>query len=179
MGRLRVAHIWGGLDFDSVLYYVMTPSKKGVFMKNRIITSVLPVFALIAILGVAPVVDAQGKPSATIEISQWKAGFIIGVGGGGGKMNFKGKSYPLSIGGLRVGATVGVATADLIGNVFNLNKPEDIEGIYTAGQAAIAVAGGVKVWELTNSKGVRMQLRGKQIGLEIAVDFGGMSVKLK
>ena len=148
-------------------------------MKSKIITSFLPVFALIAVLGAAPVVDAQGKPGATIQLTQWKAGFIVGVGGGGGSMKFKGKSYKLQIAGLRVGATIGVARADLIGDVFNITKPQDIEGTYTAGQAAIAVAGGVKVWELTNSKGVRMRLRGKQIGLELAIDFGGMSIKLK
>ncbi len=148
-------------------------------MKSRIITSFLPVFALIAILGAAPVVDAQGKPDATVHLTQWKAGFIVGVGGGGGSMKFKGKSYKLQIAGLRVGATIGVARADLVGDVFNLTKPQDIEGTYTAGQAAIAIAGGVKVWELSKSKGVRMRLRGKQIGLELAIDFGGMSIKLK
>jgi hypothetical protein len=74
---------------------------------------------------------------------------------------------------------VGIARADLVGDVFNITSPQDIEGTYTAGQAAIAIAGGVKVWELTNSKGVRMRLRGKQIGLELAIDFGGMSIKLK
>ena len=58
-------------------------------------------------------------------------------------------------------------------------EPEDIEGTYTAGEAAIAIAGGGKAWALKNAKGVVLKLSGKQMGIEIALDVGGMSVKLK
>ena len=119
------------------------------------------------------------SPDASIEIKQWKAGFIVGVGGGSGTLKFKGKSYPLSIKGLRVGATVGVASADLVGDVFSLKSAKDIEGIYTAAQAAIAVAGGGKIWHLKNQNGVLLKLQGTQIGIELAVDIGGMEVNLK
>ena len=39
-----------------------------------------------------------------------------------------------------------------------------------AGQAGVAVAGGGKVAELKNSKGVVLKVKGKQIGLELAAE---------
>ncbi len=121
----------------------------------------------------------KDEPTATIEISNWKVGFIIGYGGGSGTLTHEGKSYPLTINGLRVGATVGIAKADLVGEVYNLTKPEDIEGIYNAAQVAGAIGAGGKASVLENSKGVKLKLKGKQVGIEIALDISGMSVKLK
>ena len=134
-----------------------------------------PVFADSHMKGEA----AEDEPVAKIEIKQWKVGFIAGGGWGSGELKYQDKSYPLKINGLRVGALVGIAKTDLVGDVYHLTKPEDIEGIYTAGEAAIAIAGGGKVWALKNSKGVVLKLSGKQMGIEIALDVAGMSVKLK
>ena len=121
----------------------------------------------------------SGTPDAKIEISQWKVGFIVGVGGGSGTLTFKGKTYPLTIKGLRVGATVGAATADLVGDVYNLKEVKDIEGTYSAAQAAIAVGGGAKTWTLENQNKVKLNLTGKQTGIELALDVGGMKIELK
>ena len=78
-----------------------------------------------------------------------------------------------------MGATIGASKAELIGEVYNIKNPSDIEGTYTAGQAGVAVAGGSKVAELKNSKGVVLKVKGKQIGLEFALDLSGMQVSLK
>jgi lipid-binding SYLF domain-containing protein len=118
---------------------------------------------------------ADGK----VEIELYKAGFIVGGSGGSGKLIFQGKEYPLSIGGVSLGATIGVSKAELIGEVLNLKKVSDIEGTYTAGQASLAVAGGEKVAELKNSRGVQLKLKGKQVGLEFALDLSGMELSLK
>ncbi len=122
---------------------------------------------------------ANAAPDGTIEITLYKAGFIVGGSGGSGTLKFKGKQYPLSIGGVSLGATIGVSKAELIGEVYNLKNASDIEGTYTAGQASVAVAGGTKVAELKNSKGVVLKVKGKQIGLELALDLSGMEVSLK
>lgn len=118
-------------------------------------------------------------PSGTIRIELYKAGFILGVSGGSGTLYFGGRNYPLSIGGVSLGATIGASKADLVGEVYNLNSPYDINGTYSAGQAGIAIAGGAKVAELVNSRGVVLKIRGQQIGLEFALDLSGMSVSLK
>jgi hypothetical protein len=140
---------------------------------------VITVVLLISIGWVGPTLAQSGTPDAKIEISQWKVGFIVGVSGGKGTLTYKGKSYPLSIEGLRVGATAGIATADMVGDVYNLKNVKDIEGTYAAGQASIAVAAGAKSWTLENQNKVTMNLTGKQAGLEVAFDLGGMKIKLK
>ncbi len=122
---------------------------------------------------------ASAAPDGRIEITLYKAGFIVGGSGGSGTLKFKGKQYPVSIGGVSLGATIGVSKAELIGEVYNMKAPGDIEGTYTAGQASVAIAGGEKVAELKNSKGVVLKVKGKQIGLELALDLSGMEVSLK
>lgn len=118
---------------------------------------------------------ADGK----IELTLYKAGFIVGGSGGSGKLIFQGKEYPLSIGGVSLGATIGASKAELMGEVMNLKNASDIEGTYTAGQAGAALAGGEKVANLKNSRGVELKLKGKQIGLEFALDLSGMQISLK
>jgi hypothetical protein len=122
---------------------------------------------------------ATAAPDGTIELTLYKAGFIVGGSGGSGTLKFKGKQYPIDIGGISLGATIGVSKAELIGEVYNLKQPGDIEGTYSAVQAGVAVAGGGKVAELKNSKGVVLKVKGKQVGLELALDLSGMQVSLK
>ncbi len=138
------------------------------------------VFAALFMAVVTLVLPQQAHAhDARIEMDIFKAGFIIGVSGGSGLLTFQGKGYPLSIGGVSLGATIGASKAELIGQVHNLDTPTDIEGTYIAGQAGIAAAGGAKVFELSNSKGVNLQLRGAQIGFELSLDLSGMQIKLK
>ena len=122
---------------------------------------------------------AEEKADATIEITLVKAGLIVGGSGGSGTLHYKGKAYPLSIGGVSLGATIGVTQADLTGNVYNLKDVADIEGTYTAAQASAALAGGEKRVVMNNSKGVQVDMQGKQIGAELALDLNGMKISLK
>jgi lipid-binding SYLF domain-containing protein len=122
---------------------------------------------------------ASAAPDGTIELTLYKAGFIVGGSGGSGTLKFKGKQYPVNIGGVSLGATIGVSKAELIGEVYNMKNASDIEGTYTAGQAGVAVAGGEKVAELKNSKGVVLKVKGKQVGLELALDLSGMEISFK
>jgi lipid-binding SYLF domain-containing protein len=124
-------------------------------------------------------VPASAAADGSIAFTLYKAGFIVGGSGGTGTLKVKGKSYPINIGGVSLGATIGVSKAELIGEVHNLKQPGDIEGVYTAVQAGVAVAGGGKVAELKNSKGVVLKVKGKEIGLELALDLSGMEIKLK
>jgi lipid-binding SYLF domain-containing protein len=138
------------------------------------------VAALVVAAGTMLFADvASAQASGTIAFTLYKAGFIVGGSGGNGTLKFKGKQYPVNIGGVSLGATIGVSKAELIGQVYNLKKPGDIEGTYTAVQAGVAVAGGGKVAELKNSKGVVLKVKGKQVGLELALDLSGMEVALK
>jgi hypothetical protein len=122
---------------------------------------------------------AVAAPDGTINLTLYKAGFIVGGSGGSGTLTFKGKKYAVDIGGVSLGATIGASKAELIGEVYNLKQPSDIEGTYSAVQAGVAVVGGGKVAELKNSKGVVLKVKGKEVGLELALDLSGMGVSLK
>jgi hypothetical protein len=116
--------------------------------------------------------------TGSVRIHVTKAGFIVGVGGGTGTLSFHGKSYPLSIGGLSVG-TFGAASADVVGRAYNLRRPEDIAGTYTAIGAGVAIAGGATAARLQNEKGVILEVRGRQVGLEVSVNLSGMRVSMR
>lgn len=122
---------------------------------------------------------AQPKPDATITFDIFKAGFIVGGSGGSGVLTYKGKTYPVNIGGVSLGATIGVTKAELAGEVYNLKSVNDITGTYTAAQAGFAVAGGNKVADLRNTKGVQIKVRGKQVGLALEADLSGLQIELK
>ncbi|WP_406857717.1 hypothetical protein ABEG18_08930 [Alsobacter sp. KACC 23698] len=114
-----------------------------------------------------------------MRVQIFKAGFVVGVSGGSGMLTFAGRSYPLGIGGVSLGATVGASKADLIGRAYNLNRPSDIEGVYTAAELGAAVAGGGKVARLKNAQGGVLELRGRQAGLMFSLDLSGMQISLK
>ena len=107
----------------------------------------------------------------------FKAGFIVGAGGGNGTLTFKGHRYPLKFGGLSVG-TIGVASVELVGTASNLQTAEDIAGSYTAVGAGVALIGGAKVARLQNARGVVLELHGVQIGLNVSLNLSGMTVAI-
>lgn len=124
-------------------------------------------------------ISAEEQPSAKIDFELYKAGLVVGVSGGSGKLTFEGKDYPLSIGGLSLGATIGASKAEFVGDVFNLSQPSDIEGVYSGAKAGLALAGGAKTAVLKNSKGVELKVSGEQIGVELTLDLSGMDIRLK
>lgn len=134
--------------------------------------------ALAAAVVSAPVL-AEEQASGKIQFEVYKAGLVVGVSGGSGTLSYEGKDYPISIGGISLGATIGVSKAEFVGDVFNLSAPEDIEGVYSGAKAGIAIAGGAKTAILKNSKGVELKVSGEQIGVELTLDLNGMDVKLK
>jgi lipid-binding SYLF domain-containing protein len=145
--------------------------------RRSFISTATALIVAVATLLVANVAFAAAD--GAIELTLYKAGFIVGGSGGSGTLKFKGKQYPVDIGGVSLGATIGVSKAELIGEVYNMKQASDIEGTYSAVQAGVAVAGGGKVAELKNSKGVVLKVKGKQVGLELALDLSGMQVSLK
>jgi len=117
--------------------------------------------------------------TGTVHVEIAKAGFIVGVGGGRGTLVFQGRRYPLSVGGLSFGATIGASKAELVGRAHNLRRPSDIAGTYTAVGGGVAVGGGASVIRLQNAKGVVLDLRGRTIGLELNANVSGVEIGLR
>jgi hypothetical protein len=134
--------------------------------------------AFVALLSLSAPSYSQA-PSGDIRIEVVSGGFIIGGSGGSGTLTYRGKSYPLRIGGLSLGVTIGLAKARLHGQVYNLRNPADIQGTYSATDAGYAFVGGRKTARLRNSRGVVLVLYGRQVGLEATLDVSGMQISLR
>ena len=117
--------------------------------------------------------------TGAVAINIAQAGFIFGISGGSGTLTFRGRQYPLSIGGISAGATIGASGADLVGTASHLQQASDIEGIYSAVNAGIAVAGGRQSIQLSNARGVILRLRGRQVGFMFSFDLSGMNISLR
>jgi hypothetical protein len=117
--------------------------------------------------------------TGTVSFEIAKAGFIVGVGGGSGTLVFKGRRYPLSVGGLSVGATIGASKASLVGRALNLRQASDIAGTYSAVGGGVAVAGGASGIRMQNARGVVLELRGRNVGLEFNANVSGVEISLR
>ena len=132
---------------------------------------------LIAIAG-ASVSSAAYADNGTIRFSVLKAGWFIGGSGGSGVLIFRGRRYPLSIGGLSAGLVFGAAKTDFVGTVTNIFSPFDVAGIYGAAGAGAAIVAGAGAIVLSNEKGAVLSLSGRQVGLIANVDLSGMAISL-
>ena len=134
--------------------------------------------ALSALTGVS-LSSAAHADSGFINITVIKAGWIIGGSGGSGTLNFRGRRYALSTGGLDYGLVFGGSKTVLRGRVSNINSPSDVAGVYGAAGAGLAVGGGARAIVLTNQKGAVLELSGRQIGLMANLDLSGLAITLR
>lgn len=134
--------------------------------------------ALTALMGVG-LTSAAHADSGTIRISVVKAGWIIGGSGGSGTLTFHGRHYPLAIGGISYGIVFGASQTELRGRVRNIRRPSDVEGVYGAAGAGLAVGGGASAIVLTNQKGAILELSGRQVGLMANADLSGLAISLR
>ena len=134
--------------------------------------------ALLALAGLAASSAAQAD-SSTINIRIYKAGFVIGGSAGSGTLNFNGRSYPLSIGGLSYGFTFGASETRFHGRVTNIKRPSDVEGVYGQAGAGAAAVRGAQAVVLTNQRGATLTLTGAQKGLIVSADLSGLALSLK
>jgi hypothetical protein len=114
-----------------------------------------------------------------IRFNVIKAGFIVGGSGGGGTLMFHGRLYPLSIGGVSYGFTFGGSATDFVGTVSNIRTPFDVNGVYGAAGAGVAVGPGAGGIVLANQNGAVLTLSGRQTGLIVAADLNGLVISLR
>jgi hypothetical protein len=134
--------------------------------------------ALTAFAG-ATLSPAAHAEEGTVSLVIYKAGWIIGGSGGSGTLNFRGRSYPLTTGGIDYGLVFGGSKTVLRGRVSNINRPSDVAGVYGAAGAGLAVGSGARAIVLTNQKGAVLELSGQQTGLMANADLSGLAITLK
>ncbi len=133
--------------------------------------------ALTAFVGIG--LSSAHADGGTISLTIYKAGWVIGGSGGGGTLNFRGRNYALSAGGIDYGLVFGGSKTVLRGRVSNINRPSDVAGVYGAAGAGLAVGRGARAIVLTNQKGAVPELSGRQTGLRATLDLSGLAITLK
>ena len=136
------------------------------------------VLAFAALTGVA-LSSAAHADEGFVQLTIYKAGWVIGGSGGSGVLNFHGRRYPLSTGGLDYGFVFGGSKTVLRGRVSNIFRPSDVAGVYGAAGAGIAVGRGARAIVLTNQKGAVLELTGHQVGLMANADLSGLAITLQ
>lgn len=116
--------------------------------------------------------------TGSVRLKVTSVGFIVGIGGGSGVLNFRGKTYRLRLSGVSAG-TIGAAGMDLAGTASNLRTAADIAGTYSAASAGLAVAGGAKVVTLQNANGVVLTLQGREVGFQANLSVSGVTISLQ
>jgi hypothetical protein len=135
--------------------------------------------ALIALVALAGLSTASRADSGWVTLTIYKAGWIIGGSGGSGVLDFHGRRYPLSTGGIDYGLVFGGSKTVLRGRVSNIYRPSDVAGVYGAAGAGLAVGRGARAIVLTNQKGAVLELSGRQVGLLANIDLSGLAITLK
>ncbi len=134
--------------------------------------------AVVALAG-AGVSSAALADSGTVRLSIVKGGWFIGASGGSGTLNFRGRSYQLSVGGLSAGLVFGASQTNLSGRVSNIRRPSDVAGVYGAAGAGAAIGAGARVIVLRNEKGALLELSGRQVGLMANLDLSGLAISIR
>jgi len=134
--------------------------------------------ALVACVVLAGLASASRADNGSMTLTIYKGGWIIGASGGGGTLYFRGRRYSVSVGGIDYGLVFGGSKSVLHGIVRNIEHPSDVEGVYAAAGAGVAVVEGVRAIVLTNQKGAILELRGHQYGLIANADLSGLAISL-
>ena len=145
----------------------------GVFQATRL-CAVLSAVALFLTVVASPSYAETGS----VRLKVTSVGFIVGIGGGSGTLNFRGKTYRLRLSGVSAG-TIGASGMDLVGTASNLRTAADIAGTYSAASAGLAVAGGAKAATLQNPNGVVLTLQGRQVGFQANLSVSGVTISLQ
>ena len=121
----------------------------------------------------------KGPPSASVSIEQIQVAFIGSGAAGGGTLNYRGESYPITVGGLGVGG-IGASKLTASGSVYGLQRREDFAGAYVQIRNgwALGERGKGTLW-LRNRNGVTMKLNTRRKGLQLSLGADGVVIAFK
>ena len=126
------------------------------------------------------------QPSGTVMVATKSIGAIgVGVTWGDGTLTFGDKDYQFSLKGLSF-IDLGIASATVKGNVYDLNNVADFAGDYEAADPGFPLGGEKPSWNpkdegltLRNNKGVVVHVWTVQDVPRLRVLRGGVQVTLK
>jgi hypothetical protein len=138
----------------------------------------LVVFLVLALaLTAAGTALAQQTPSGTISIMLNSASAVMGATWGQAVLTFQGKTHLFQVRGLKV-LSVGIRTLELNGDVYNLKNLNDLAGTYKkADPAGITFIVGEKGLVIHNDRGVTINIKGMQKGLNVDLVAEGLTIQ--
>lgn len=144
---------------------------------HRYILAIVAAVALAGAVAARPASAEDLKKSGTVRIEQVQLAWIGSGNLGGGTLEFGGKSYDFTIGGLGIGG-FGVSKITATGEVYNLPNVAAFGGRYLQGRYGLAL-GDVSTGELwlKNPKGVVLRLKAERRGL--ALSLGGDAIYIE
>jgi hypothetical protein len=128
----------------------------------------------------APPIAEQAIPSAYVWFSGGSFALGIGFSWGHGTLYYSKdqKQYKFNLSGVSI-ADVGGAGITAEGEVYNLSRPADLSGHYTAVTAGVTVIEGGSVAYLKNDNGVVIKLHSQTGGLRFNLAANGMNITLQ
>src|SRR5215510_10730703 len=119
------------------------------------------------------------RPDGTVDLQEVQAAYIGSGSAGTGTLFFRGKEYPLKVGGVGVGG-IGLSTVDAKGEVYNLRDLAQFPGTY--GQArygfAIGTSSAGDLW-MQNETGVILHLKAKREGLMLSLGGDAVVISMR
>lgn len=122
--------------------------------------------------------DEQLIKSGTLTIEQVQLAWIGSGNLGGGKLEFGGKTYDFTIGGLGIGG-FGVSKITATGEVYNLKDIAQFPGAYGQaryGAVVVNLSGGELFLE--NPNGVYLRLKAKREGLALSLGADAIYINM-
>lgn len=117
--------------------------------------------------------DTTGK----VSIETTTVGVGLGATWGNGVLEYQGKEYPFTVTGFSIG-DIGAAKVKAKGEVHNLKRPEDFDGVFMAVVAGATVGGGASAGALKNQNQVEMVWTGANQGVNLSLAQRGVRVRL-
>jgi hypothetical protein len=133
--------------------------------------------ALLVVVAGSSLADDK-KVDAVLKLNEGSVAAGIGWSWGHGTLTYMGKTYRVKIEGLTVGE-VGMTNAKAKGNVYNLKKLADFNGVYATGGAGATAGKGAGASALTNANGVSILLTSMTKGASLKIAAEGLSLKIE
>lgn len=119
----------------------------------------------------------SAKPDATLELSGKTVAVGVGVTEAKGTLHYQGQSYRVHMQGLSL-AQVGASNIEATGEVYHLNRLQDVRGNYVAASAGAAVVDGHAETTMKNQNGVVIKLHAATNGVDLRLSVDGVSLEL-
>jgi hypothetical protein len=144
----------------------------------KFVTPIRAMAAAALMGGVFATSAAIAAPNATIHFGGGSVAFLASINWGGGTLHYHGRSIPLRVNGIGVGA-IGADKFSAEGEVYHLHRASDIEGVYTAVNASATAGSGAGEIDMTNGKGVEIRARSTSAGLKLSLAPSGVEIHFK